>query len=72
MPLKVTIQLARHSDPKLTLGVYAQIGISDLDSAATAVPEMTDPSTDRKVEGQCFGRWSVSYDWIQRDLLKLR
>jgi integrase len=42
LPLKVTQELARHSDPKLTMNVYAHVNVHDLHGAvADALPDLT-------------------------------
>jgi integrase len=38
--VKVAQQLARHSDPKLTLNVYTSLGIHDLSGALDALPDI--------------------------------
>ena len=40
--VKVAQELARHSDPKLTMNVYTSLGIHDLTGALDALPDMTD------------------------------
>jgi len=42
--VKATQELARHSDPKLTLNAYTTLGIHDLTGALDALPSMTDDS----------------------------
>ncbi len=42
VPLKVAQELARHSDPKLTMKVYAHVSAYDLHGAvADALPDLT-------------------------------
>ena len=39
--------LARHSDPKLTIGVYAKASIHDLTGAVESLPDLTNPARNR-------------------------
>lgn len=50
MPAKVAQELARHSDPRLTLGVYAKCGIHDLDSALSKLPNLDVASDEAEQE----------------------
>ena len=44
VPLKVAQTLARHSDPKLTMNIYAHLSVHDLHGAVTdALPDLTTP-----------------------------
>lgn len=47
--VKVAQELARHSDPKLTMNVYTSLGIHDLAGALDALPSVVDdrPGTER-------------------------
>lgn len=38
--VRVAQQLARHSDPRLTLGVYTNIGVHDLSAGLNAMPSI--------------------------------
>jgi integrase len=40
VPLSVAVKLARHADPKLTIGIYTKAGALDLDSALDALPDL--------------------------------
>ena len=40
--VKVAQELARHSDPKLTMNVYSKLGIHDLTGALGALPGMSE------------------------------
>jgi hypothetical protein len=40
VPLSVAVKLARHSDPKLTIGIYTKAGALDLESALDALPDL--------------------------------
>jgi integrase len=42
VPVKVVQTLARHSDPKLTLGVYSHLSAFDLRGAVDHLPDLTD------------------------------
>ncbi len=44
--VKVAQELARHSDPKLTLNVYTSLGIHDLTGALDALPSVADDRRD--------------------------
>ncbi|MCL2330197.1 MAG: site-specific integrase, partial [Phycisphaerae bacterium] len=44
VPVKAAQELARHSTPTLTLGVYTKLGIHDLAGALTALPPLTNES----------------------------
>jgi hypothetical protein len=39
--VKVAQELARHSDPKLTMNVYTKLGVHDLTGALDALPSLT-------------------------------
>ncbi len=41
----VTQKLARHSDPKLTMGIYTHLGLNDLAAAVEALPEVSEVET---------------------------
>jgi integrase len=41
VPLQHAVRLARHSDPKLTLGVYTKLGVTDLSDAAAMAHQLT-------------------------------
>jgi hypothetical protein len=41
VPIKVVQTLARHSDPKLTLGIYAHLSAFDLHDAIGHLPDLT-------------------------------
>ena len=43
VPIKTLQTLARHSDPKLTLGVYTHVTIHDTAAALDALPDLTAP-----------------------------
>ncbi len=42
--VKVAQELARHSTPTLTLGIYTKLGVHDLTGALTALPNLVPPS----------------------------
>ena len=42
----VTQKMARHSDPKLTMGIYTHLGLNDLAAAVEALPEVSVVETD--------------------------
>ncbi len=42
-PLKVIQTLARHSDPRLTMGVYARLNLHDVAGAVEGLPDLTTP-----------------------------
>lgn len=42
-PVKVAQELARHSDPKLTLNIYTKLGIHDLTGALNVLPPTSPP-----------------------------
>jgi len=42
VPMKAAQELARHSDPKLTLGVYAHTQLRDLSTALESLPSFTE------------------------------
>jgi hypothetical protein len=46
--VKVCQHLARHSDPKLTMNVYAQLGVHDLAGALDGLPCMTGEPPERQ------------------------
>jgi integrase len=43
--VKVAQELARHSDPKLTMNVYTRLGVHDLTRALDALPDLGDGTT---------------------------
>lgn len=45
-PLKVTMDMMRHSDPRLTLKVYANLRLSDLSGAMESVPAFGIPTPE--------------------------
>ncbi len=47
-PVKVTQSLARHSDPKLTLGTYSHVGLYDQAGALDALPDLSRPAPEPK------------------------
>ncbi len=47
VPVKVAQQLARHSDPKLTLNVYTRLGVDDLAGALDALPTLASDERGR-------------------------
>lgn len=40
VPVGVAMKLARHSDPKLTLAIYTEAGVSDTDDALGVLPDL--------------------------------
>jgi integrase len=46
VPVKVLQTLARHSDPKLTLNVYAHLSVFDMVGALGALPDLTRPGPE--------------------------
>ena len=46
--MKAAQELARHSDPKLTLNVYTKLSIHDLTGALSALPNLP---ADRRERG---------------------
>ncbi len=46
--VKEAQELARHSDPKLTLGVYARLGVHDLSGALDRMPTIGTPGGERE------------------------
>ena len=56
--LKQAMELARHSDPKLTLGTYAKVGLASLSGVLSRVPSVatpTEPHPQRAVATGTFG-----------------
>ncbi len=45
---KVAQELARHSDPRLTMNIYAKVGIHDLDGALARLPDLERDSADHE------------------------
>ena len=45
VPVKVIMELARHSSPTLTLGGYAHVGLADAGRALDALPSLRGPDT---------------------------
>lgn len=48
--VKVAQELARHSDPKLTLNVYSKLGVHDLVGALDALPGVTGDAPKRETQ----------------------
>ena len=46
--VKVAQELARHSDPKLTMNVYTKLGVHDLTGALDALPSLTGDAPERE------------------------
>ena len=56
--VKVCQELARHSDPKLTLGVYTHLTVNDRAAALDALPGVT-PQTPRRESAKATGTYDA-------------
>jgi len=60
--VKVAMELARHSTPTLTLGVYTKLGVHDLSGALDGLPSLTPTAPPRerlRATGTCDDKWTA-------------
>jgi integrase len=51
VPVQIAVKLARHSDPKLTIGIYTKAGALDTDDALARLPDLDHSAVTAAVTG---------------------